>query len=202
MKELLFPTTVHYYDNVLEPEYVDSMSEFIEKDAQLHTLESYQTSTQSPPDLHNHIKFKALAEQVMILSKVYFEELKWQYTDYEITDMWSTITLPNGFHRPHTHSNNVLSGVYYVKSDEKANIVFADPRTQAHVLEPKIDTWQLNNAPNWSYASTVNRLILFPSYLNHFVPVNTSHQNRISVAFNIMFKGKVGDSKEYQSANF
>ena len=61
---------------------------------------------------------------------------------------------------------------------------------------------QISNAPNWSYPSTVNRLILFPSYLTHHVPVNKSNQNRISVAFNLMFKGKVGDSKEYQSANF
>ena len=202
MKELLFPTTIHYYDNLLEPEYVDSMLEFIEKDAQLHTLESHQVSVQSASNLHNNIKFKALTEKVMILSKVYFEEMKWQYTDYEITDMWSTLTIKSGFHRPHNHSNNILSGVYYVKSDENANIVFADPRPQAHVLEPKVDTWQLNNAPNWSYPSTVNRLILFPSYLTHHVPVNLSNQNRISIAFNLMFKGRVGDSLEYQSANF
>ena len=138
----------------------------------------------------------------VVLSKNYFDELKWQYSDYEITDMWATISPPNNYHRPHTHSNNILSGVFYIKSDESANIVFADPRPQAHVLEPKINTWQLNNAPNWSYPSTVNRLILFPSYLTHHVPVNKSNQNRISVAFNLMFKGKVGDSKEYQSANF
>ena len=200
MKELLFPTTVHYYDNLLEPEYVDSMSEFIEKQGESKT--KFNEGWQSTPDIHNHIKFKALTEKIMILSKNYFDELKWQYSDYEITDMWATISPPNNYHRPHSHSNNVLSGVFYIKSDESANIVFADPRQQAHVLEPKIDTWQLNNAPNWSYPSTVNRLILFPSYLTHHVPVNKSNQNRISVAFNLMFKGKVGDSKEYQSAEF
>ena len=64
MKELLFPTTVHYYDNVLEPEYVDSMSEFIEKQGEVKT--KFNEGWQSTPDIHNHVKFKALTEKIMI----------------------------------------------------------------------------------------------------------------------------------------
>ena len=200
MKDLIFPTTIHYYDNLLETEYIDSMIEYLETEG-AHKIK-FGINWQSKPDIHKHNKFKALSDKVMLLSKEYFDDMKWLYNDYEITDMWGTISPKNHYHRPHTHSNNILSGVFYLKSDEKANIIFADPRKEAHVLEPKINDWQLNNAPNWNYPSTVNRLILFPSWLVHHVPVNTSNQNRISVAFNVMLKGKVGESKEYQSGNF
>ena len=200
MKDLIFPTTIHYYDNLLEAEYIDSMIKYLEAEG-THKIKS-GVNWQSKPDIHKNNKFKALSEKIMLLSKEYFDDMKWLYNDYEITDMWGTISPINHYHRPHTHSNNILSGVFYLKSDEKANIIFADPRKEAHVLEPKINDWQLNNAPNWNYPSTVNRLILFPSWLVHHVPVNTSNQNRISVAFNVMLRGKVGESKEYQSGNF
>ena len=52
------------------------------------------------------------------------------------------------------------------------------------------------------YDSLTNRMILFPSWLQHYVPINETDKNRISIAFNIMLKGKVGSSEEYQSAEF
>tara|TARA_R100001463_G_scaffold7890_3_gene24823 strand:- start:74 stop:676 length:603 start_codon:yes stop_codon:yes gene_type:complete len=200
MKDLLFPTTIHWYDNVLEPEYIDSMIEYLETEGADKIKFGHQLQTK--PDIHKHNKFKVLTEKVMSLSKIYFNEMNWLYDDYVITDMWGTISPANHYHRPHTHSNNILSGVFYLKSDEAASIVFDDPRQQAHVLAPKTKQWQLNNAAKWQYPSKVNRLILFPSYLLHHVPVNTSTENRISVAFNLMFKGTVGESTEYQSAEF
>jgi hypothetical protein len=45
-------------------------------------------------------------------------------------------------------------------------------------------------------------MILFPSWLQHFVPINTSNQDRISIAFNVMLKGTVGSSTDFQSAEF
>ncbi len=45
-------------------------------------------------------------------------------------------------------------------------------------------------------------MILFPSWLTHYVPVNDTKEDRISIAFNVMLKGKVGSSEEYQSAEF
>jgi len=45
-------------------------------------------------------------------------------------------------------------------------------------------------------------MILFPSWLQHYVRINEKKSNRISIAYNIMLKGKVGSSEEYQSAEF
>ena len=94
--------------------------------------------------------------------------------------------------------------VYYIQSDdnERANIQFYDPRPQSDVLTPDTKEYNKENSHVWYWPSIKNRMLLFPSWLQHYVPTNESDTPRISIAFNIMLKGKVGSSNEYQSANF
>ena len=94
------------------------------------------------------------------------------------------------------------AGVFYVDADESSGIVFNDPRPQATIIQPFIKNKSVDNANSLKFEAKTNRLILFPSWLQHYVPVNKTSNNRISLAFNLMLKGKVGNSKEYQSAVF
>ena len=50
------------------------------------------------------------------------------------------------------------------------------------------------------YTSEKDKLIIFPSWLTHFVPTNKTKINRISISFNVMLRGTVGDSNVLQSA--
>ena len=45
-------------------------------------------------------------------------------------------------------------------------------------------------------------MLLFPAWLQHYVTPNPSKNPRISIAFNFMVKGRVGDISDYQSAEF
>ena len=214
IRDLLFPTTIHIYDDVLKTDNINDMLNFLKTevikseytnnivDQMGNKSVDMKKTWQSLPNLHEHDKFKDLTKTIMQVSKNYLNEMKWVYSDYGITDMWATINPPNGYHRPHVHSNNVISGVYYLKSDVSSDIIFADPRPQAHIIEPEMISYEVNNSQNWHYPSIENRIILFPSFLSHHVPVNNSNENRISIAFNIMLKGKVGNSFEYQSGDF
>ena len=47
----------------------------------------------------------------------------------------------------------------------------------------------------------INRMVLFPSWLQHYVPKNNSH-DRISISFNVMLRGQVGRSENFQSNVF
>ena len=100
------------------------------------------------------------------------------------------------------HSNNILSGVFYVDAEQTSGIMFTDPRPQAGVIQPDVTKQFVDNANVIKYDSMTNRMILFPSWLQHYVPTNETKSNRISIAFNVMLKGKVGSSEEYQSAEF
>ena len=60
----------------------------------------------------------------------------------------------------------------------------------------------IDNSNLLSYKSQANRAIIFPSWLQHWVPVNKSTRKRTSISWNIQLKGQVGEHNEYQSANF
>ena len=193
----LFSTHIFLIDNVIPEKDI--------LDIRKHIISTYNSDTknwQSIADLHKMIIYDTLTDKILEYSKNVFDKLELKYDSFKITDMWSNVLKPGETHRPHTHSNNMLSGVYYVDAVETSGIIFADPRPQAGVIQPDVNKQILDNASVVKYDSATNRMILFPSWLQHYVPVNETNKNRISVAFNIMFKGLVGSSTEYQSAEF
>jgi uncharacterized protein (TIGR02466 family) len=192
----LFPTKIFIADGVLEEEYINSI-----KDDILNTSIEVK-NWQSQPYIHKIIKYKPLVDKVNYLATKVLEEKKYVFDTFEITNMWSNILKKGEFHSPHTHSNNILSGVYYIQSDKTSDIHFYDPRPQADVLSPKKSELNFDNASIWKIDSFKNRIILFPSWLQHYVPTNDTNNLRISISFNIMLKGTVGEPTEFQSANY
>ena len=193
----LFSTHIFLIDNVIPENDI--------LDIRKHIISTYNSDTknwQSIADLHKMIIYDTLTNKILEYSKNVFDNLELKYDSFKITDMWSNVLKPGETHRPHTHSNNMLSGVYYVDAVETSGIIFTDPRPQAGVIQPDVNKQILDNASVVKYDSVTNRMILFPSWLQHYVPVNETNKNRISIAFNIMFKGLVGSSTEYQSAEF
>ena len=113
--------------------------------------------------------------------------------------MWGNALYQGSVHPPHTHSNNFLSGVYYLSTNKKSSpIQFFDPRTQAHVLQPR-------NKPNWNNASMVQfeaiqgKGFVFPSWLMHWVPA--TQDERISISWNILPRGNYGELNTLQNAH-
>ena len=47
-------------------------------------------------------------------------KLEYQYQKIEITSMWGNVLKSGDPHPPHTHSNNLWSGVYYISAGEDA----------------------------------------------------------------------------------
>jgi uncharacterized protein (TIGR02466 family) len=151
-------------------------------------------------DLHKQKEFKSFASLVLTTTKKIIDTLDYDVEDIMITDMWANVLKDTELHPMHTHSNNFLSGTYYLQSDQKASIVFHDPRPAADVLVPRKKQTTLNNSSLLSYASKQNRAVIFPSWLPHWVQQNKSKTKRISIAWNIQVKGQVGEHHEFQSA--
>ena len=197
----IWPTKIVLTDNLLEEEYISSMkNELIKK-----SLETPRENWQSGPALHQENKFKPLCKKVLELAewhlKTHYHAV---YKELVITDMWGNILKEKEFHKPHNHSNNVISGVFYLQADDvnSSKIWFMDPRQQAGVISPEVSEFTHINSALWQYPSVTNRCLLFPSWLSHFVEGNRTKEDRISVAFNFMYKGKVGLSEYYQSGEF
>ena len=153
---------------------------------------------QTEDDLMRISFFRPLAETVQHTMVDILKKLEFEYEKIEITGMWGNRLKEGMTHPPHTHSNNLWSGVYYVESSEGSSpIQFFDPRGQAHQLRPK-------NNPNWQnsgmlqFDANVGTGIIFPSWLVHWVPPTQSE--RLSVSWNILLRGEYGEDGTYQNA--
>ena len=195
----VFATNIFVQDGFLFEETAVYMKNYIQR---LWQDRSNDVNWQTEPDLHTKVEFKIFADMILDTSKEILETLDYAVEDIAITDMWGNVLRKGEVHPPHTHSNNFLSGVYYLYSDKAAGIQFFDPRPQSDVLVPKKTKKTHNNSNLLSFASKTNRAVFFPSWLNHWVPQNISEKNRISIAWNIQLKGEVGEHNEYQSATF
>ena len=146
-------------------------------------------------DLHTISTFKSLADGIVNCSKIILEKFEYQFEDVEITSMWGNVLNRGNAHPPHTHSNNILSGVYYLQSGSP--IQFFDPRPAAHIFKPR-------NSPNWDnsamvqFNSVVDTAFFFPSWLMHWVPPTPNE--RISIAWNILVRGHYGEPQTLQNA--
>lgn len=111
--------------------------------------------------------------------------------------MWANINPKGGFNTSHTHPDSIFSGVYYAQAPEDCGqLVLDDPvvtRQFSNVvsaIEPKdnIDYYKSLRPEDYvkvHYNPIPGRLILFPSYLSHYVEPNLNEKDRISVSFNI-----------------
>ena len=149
-------------------------------------------------DLHTISYFANFRDEVLNVNKEYMENLKYEYDKLEITGMWANKLHVGEAHPPHTHSNNFLSGVYYLKaSGETAPIQFFDPRPQANVLRPRNEpTWE--NSSMLQFNSVTGLGFIFPAWLMHWVP--PTQDERISISWNILVRGNYGEPDTLQNA--
>ena len=196
--QIIFPTNLFIIDDFYNSD-TTAMKKYI---SDLWTNRDYDDRWQTrSADLHKQKEFKKFAELIISTSKELLDELKYDVEDIVISDMWATVLKSEENHPAHTHSNNFLSGTYYLHSDQGASIMFQDPRPAAGVILPRMSEQTIATANLLTYASKQNRAIIFPSWLPHYVKPNKSKNKRISIAWNIQLKGQVGEHHEFQSAN-
>lgn len=116
--------------------------------------------------------------------------IKEEYTLF-LTNLWININQKSNFNRPHIHPDSILSGVYYVDCvPDSGQIVFLHPSIAQKIL---IDENAIGSFTEFSSASNTvdaenGKLVIFPSWIEHYVEPNLSDQERISIAFNINIK--------------
>jgi uncharacterized protein (TIGR02466 family) len=127
--------------------------------------------------------------------KNYFYNILNADSDIEvyITDSWVNIARPGEWHHKHHHPNSIISGVYYFSSDpNSAPILFDSPRkSEIDFKRSKLDVLSANS---WGFPTPACTLYLFPSYLDHSVPINQTSKDRISLSFNTFIKGNINDT--------
>jgi uncharacterized protein (TIGR02466 family) len=186
----MFPTLV--WKILLKPELRDVIDAKV-----LATLESVRRDLpklkprhgwQSEQTLHLRDEFREFVSCVNNATKSILRFLRIGPESFEITGCWTTVLAKGARHNAHSHPNNFLSGVYYVRIHPGADTInFHDPRSQTYVIRPPIVELTAENADQVVLKVINGTLLLFPSYLQHSVDVNMSAEERISISFNVMF---------------
>ena len=107
-----------------------------------------------------------------------------------LNNAWININQKDNLNQVHTHPNNILSGVYYVKTPEKCgNIIFRHPSfdMMERDWEDIVSDSDHNvyNSDTWWLPAKANTLYIFPSWIKHLVGPNMSDEERISISFNV-----------------
>ena len=120
-------------------------------------------------------------------------------TKLKITQSWSNYTKPGQFHHKHNHPNSVVSGIFYVQTLDDIDRIYFEKPFKDFLLIPSLTYTQFNSR-TWWFKAENNSLILFPSYLEHWVePISNQRTDRISIAFNTFIDGELGEESFYLS---
>ncbi|KKL74124.1 hypothetical protein LCGC14_2068030 [marine sediment metagenome] len=102
---------------------------------------------------------------------------------------WANVMHPGGYHCPHTHPNNFWSGCYYIddgdpyeeENEYSGNFEFIDPRagSDMHTYDG------LDCFPRYRYTPKSGMVLMFPSYVSHFVHPYVGPRVRVTIAFNV-----------------
>ena len=142
---------------------------------------------QTTHNLHEHNDFAPLYPFVDQAIQLSIDGLGLDDKNYVITGCWANINPPGGLHPPHTHPNNLISGVYYMRTPVTADeIIFHDPRPQAHVIQPIVTQGVPEVQTTIGVEAKPGRMLVFPSWLRHSVKPNYTQEERASLSFNVM----------------
>lgn len=151
----------------------------------------------SPTNLLERDAFLPLSEHLIAAAEGALSFMRYKFDHFYISECWVNLNGNGEVHPRHSHPNNFLSGVYYVRTPEGCgDIVFYDPRAQAAVLSPQFEEITLQNSDRHYLQPDEGMLVMFPSWLEHSVAENTSGADRLSISFNVMLSGTIG----YESA--
>lgn len=102
---------------------------------------------------------------------------------------WINVSGQGALNTPHDHPGWAWSGTYYVQipdgsPDRSGCIEFLDSRTNLRAITIEGATCFMGKYTHCPVAGT---MVLFPSYLRHWVYPNDRQGERVSVAFNARF---------------
>lgn len=190
----LFPYPLTF--SSIDAEFTKEELDFFDK-KQEKTVKNSGNETSEDSYILNNKEMSRIFDEISEAIKFYCEKiivLDESATPY-ITQSWLNYTKNGEYHHKHSHANSVLSGVFYIHAEAgKDKIVFFKDKNQTISLKTK--EFNIFNAESWWLGVKTGDLLIFPSNLTHMVETTISEKTRVSLAFNVFFKGVLGNKLE------
>jgi len=99
------------------------------------------------------------------------------FTGDILIEAWANVYSSGDYQTPHIHHDSNWSGVYFVSIDQNIN-----PGNGALILiDPRIN---VKNLKEYTIKPEAGLIVVFPSWLKHWVAPYYGNKKRISIAFN------------------
>lgn len=159
-------------------------------------IDRYSNSMEIRESFFHEPLFNFFDESIAKVKQEYFSE----ELEFPIVDCWANRYGPLQSLGLHTHSNSIISGLFYVNEDENfgaTNFSIPNPWCENFLSDsPSYMLLKLyKNSSNLKRIScdispTVGTLLLFPAHIQHFVKPSKNTKNlRYTVSFNCFASG-------------
>jgi len=106
-----------------------------------------------------------------------------------ISNLWFNINRGYCYNSPHTHPKSVFSGVFYIKANgNEGEIEFLRDDDSQNFLPELTEPPSFYTSHSKKYTPEANTLLVFGSWMKHWVIPNLTKLDRISVSFNTYVK--------------
>jgi len=193
-KEIIqyFPTSFYYKENILSKnikqdliDYVLKIKEKTKKGGSNWLVNTYNSL--GTLDLIKNKKFNILNKEITKYTNIFNNELGSNYLYKNPSEGWFNVYEKNDHQEFHTHPGFTFSAVYYLQVEEDMNkrssIIFKHPYEDMKPLKGKVNFNQLSYQ-RADIKPENNSLLIFRSYLHHFVEKHMGSKPRITLAYN------------------
>ena len=190
----IFPTPI--YMSKLDRKLTPLELKFIDKNKKTFTKNDGNITSNNNYIL-NEKPFTNIKKELDLRVKDYFEKVISSTTTVTpyITQSWLNYTETNQFHHKHEHPNSLVSGVFYINCHKELDKIKFFKKDIYQMIKPETKNWNLWNSETWWFTVKTSDIIMFPSSLTHMVETKEGNNTRISLAFNVFIKGKIGSNK-------
>jgi uncharacterized protein (TIGR02466 family) len=128
--------------------------------------------------------FAPLQQAIRAACSVALGEMGVRETDFQLQS-WVNMHDRGGFNFLHVHEGCLLCGCFYLKVPKHSgNLVFRDPRPG--VVHGAIKGGVPNGYADIHLTPDTGLLVLFPSWMEHYVEPHGNDESRISISFNVV----------------
>jgi uncharacterized protein (TIGR02466 family) len=192
-KEEWWPTPVWYYDIPTDEINLEKIAQecYFQKNVDppgrtKSNRKGWQSQSFDLSNFNKNTEIIKLIKQIEKLASQVFNDFGiLKKIPTELGNFWININHPSSFNVAHVHSNSVISGVCYIKSNDHAGNLFLHNRSDLEFINKTYT--DCNNKSTFSditYSPVQGRIIFFPGWINHSVGENKSTEDRISISFN------------------
>jgi len=138
-------------------------------------------------DYEKHTQLLFLSEIIKVNTRSYRDSVGLNQ-NFKIDNMWININKYKDFNKSHLHPYSSISGVFYVKCPKDCGDIVLENNSKdflSYDWNPNIKTFTSYTSSDWVIPCEKNLLLLFPSYLRHYVQPKLVEEERISLSFNI-----------------